>query len=643
MKGLLDALAAAAGYTGLRESVNLYPGSAQIDSDEHLYRSLTAGTRDLSPDQYERVQKAAVRQFVANPFTRRTVELPRDFFTAEGVEPECPEDPPELRAWLDRFWDDPVNRMDHFVEVMPLEYELLGEVVVPLFVGPDGFVRITMADPLTVSRTIADPGNGRVIIGVEFKAPSGHEQEPLVFPVVLGVGADDATILSAEALAKRATWTTRLAGRYGPNGLSSAFYFGANMIAGVTRGLSTVSASLDHLDQLDRNQFDMLERPGLMNAFIWHVVLQGAQRPEIDQWRKDHPTPPRPGTVNVTNEKETWTPVTPDLKATDLSTGFQTGKNYIVGNLGYAPGWFGEMEQTRASAAEATDPALRTVSARQKRIRTILTAILRYVVWSAVQAQKLPATAKDKKGREVSIWSLVGVRMPEIAPKDVAQGATALAQVTAAAQGAVEARLMSRGTAIRLITAAAHQLGVDVDPSDEEAAVERQAEEADAAAYEQAAEDRAARLAADAVARAAKPALMESVPPPAAPAVTVHAPVSVHVAPAPPAPAAAAPIHVETPVTVHVPPTVVENRVDVPAPKVEVPVTVEGSHVTVQAPPPAQIHVDAPVRIEEGAVRVSVEAPPAGPTTTIVQKTATLDDKGRTIATTERHETKPTE
>jgi len=471
MRGLLDAIASA-GKVPLREALVL--ASTSIDPDDALYRRIAGGhTRDIPPDQFRRVQEAAIRGYIMNPFTRRMAELPKDYMVGEGVSPIAPDG--AVQAWLDDFWSDPINQMDAMAELMALESEILGELALPVFVDPrTGKVRLTLVDTLMIRRCIPDPGNTRTLIGVHFYGP-GLPQFTL--PTILGPGVEDTDVLTAKAVAMREAWRSKLGNAFvdGPPP-EGVIYVGINRIAGQTRGLATMSASLDHADLLDRYQFDMLERAGILNAFVWQVTLMGAEDPEITAWKTKHPSPPRPGTVNVTNEKEKWEAVTPTLRQQDLSEGFKTARNYVAGNLGYSPGWLGDTSSTRASAAEQTDPSLKTVTAKQTRLKRILTNILQYVVWQGAAHGQIPKEVLVKGQLKVS-WRTVGVQMPEMSPKDVMRGATAFAQLATAVATAVTSGLLTSGTGTRLLAVITPHLGLDLDAEAEVLVLADQASE----------------------------------------------------------------------------------------------------------------------------------------------------------------------
>jgi hypothetical protein len=465
MRGLLTGLTDAARFRA-QEAVGASSAIDPIEvADAQTYRRLGSTLRDLSPAQYRRSQQAAIRGFITNPLTRRMAELPRDFMIGEGVKPFAPD--ATVQDWLIDFWTDPINRMDALVDTMCVESELLGELVLPFFVDAGARARLTLIDPLLVARTIPDPGNARTIIGVELGGQAGAES--LFVPTILGPGVDDAMILTKDAAQQRATWLTKLPATLQNIGFRGVFYVGLNRIAGMSRGLSEIATALDHIDRIDQNLFDMLERTGLLSAFVWKVTLQGAQLPDIAKWRDEHTEPPRPGTVQVSNEKETWEAVTPDLKQADFSVGFKTGRNYVVGNLGYSPAWMGDTESNRATAAEASDPALKTVTAKQTRFRHILVAILQQVTWEAVQGGKLPPTLVVGPTQQVrDTWRTVSVVMPEMSPKDVVRASGAFLQVSQAANQLVSSGIMSPELAARVIAQVTPHLGLEVDVAAEQ-------------------------------------------------------------------------------------------------------------------------------------------------------------------------------
>jgi hypothetical protein len=291
--------------------------------------------------------------------------------------------------------------------------------------------------------------------------------DAFVLPTLLGPAVDDPSVLSPEAVGLREKWRARLPAIFKGTAPVGVLYWGLNRIAGMTRGLSGLSGSLDHADRLDTNLFDMLERTGLMSAFVWAVTIEGATPEEIKAWQSKYAQPPRPGSVRVGNEKEKWEAVTPDLKLGDLTTGFRTARNYIAANQGLAPSWMGDVDGTRANADVQGDPTIKTMTGKQNRLKGMLLELLRQVVWEAVSRGKLPPTALDKQRQPVDAWRTVGLVMPEMNPKDMVRVAGALLQVSQAVSVAVAAGALSKATGTRLLSAVAPHLGVDVDAEEE--------------------------------------------------------------------------------------------------------------------------------------------------------------------------------
>lgn len=485
---VLDALAGLGGLPALTEAILPF-GTTTIDPDDRLYRRVTGGApfattlRDLPPELRTRLQETGLRQHYLNPLAGRLAELPRDFAIGEGVRPTAPD--PTVQAWLDAFWSDPINAMDELVDVLAVELELLGEAVFPLFVGTDGRTRLTLIDPLVIVRTRPDPGNARAIIGVELA--SSIPMKPYVLPTLLGVAVDEAAMLSAEAVRLRTEWRAALPAVFGSEAAAprGCLYASVGRIAGMSRGVAPIWRLIDHLQLIDETQFDMLERIKILNAFAWDVTLTGADQPLLDAWLARHPTPPKPATVNVHNEKESWTAVAPDLKAADLTTGFRTARNYVVGNAGYAPHFLGDVDANLATATASSDPAMKTIASRQTRLRRILTTLLQHVVAFGLEAGGSTMTPTlTIRGTTRPTWQTVGVQMPDPSPKDVGRIATAFAQLASGIATAVTGGYLSRTTATKLLVAMTPHLGVhDIDAQDEAAAIETDAAAETAAAY----------------------------------------------------------------------------------------------------------------------------------------------------------------
>lgn len=460
---LLDRLKSALGWGA--NAPNSAPGSriaeaagVVVDNDEDQWRRLTSDARrDLAPMTQARMQKVAAWLWEANLLANRLVELPIAYLLAEGVRLTCPD--PEGQRELDRFWNDPINRMDERLPELLRGLAVFGELCLPAFPGVvSGRVRLGYLDPAVIETVVADPLNPAQPIGiVTTKDVGGGAQRWAV--IVLGTEAD---CFGPRTQAIRATFQTGI-----------AFWFTVNALPGGVRGRSDLLAQADWLDGYDQFLFGELDRAQFMRAFVWDVTLKGATAADVEERAKKISTP-KPGTLRVHNDSEEWAAVTPGLQAADLTELGRLIRNHALGGMTIPEHWFGGGgDVNRAVGAEMSEPTLKMFGMRQRTLKTILETIGRYVLWSTLD----PTTTREPN------WESDRLRcdavFPEMSPRDTSKHAAALQQVVAACDMAIASGLMTELMAVQLIGTVAGKLGVEVNADKELARARQEREERD--------------------------------------------------------------------------------------------------------------------------------------------------------------------
>lgn len=423
-----------------------------IDADDDQWRKLSGdANRDLAPMTQHRMQKTAHYLWEANLLANRLIELPVAYLLAEGVQLKVNDE--DNQRVLDGFWRDPINEMDIKLPKKVRELALFGEQVYPVFVNEhDGHVRLGYLDPSFIADVMMDPDNPEQPIGIITTRDAKWKERK--YRVIIN---GDEDVFTERTQAIRKTFDT-----------GDAFYFRVNDLSSGKRGRSDILAQADWLDAYDQFLFGELDRAGFLRAFIWHVTLKGATAKEVEKRAKEI-TSPKPGSVRVTNDAETWADVTPDLKATDTSQGARLFRNHVLGGATMPETWFGGGgDVNRATAGEMNEPTFKIYTMRQKMWKHILESIGRYVLWQAAKAEN----AKVDFGKDE--WKVEAL-FPELAARDVSKYATALQQVIAACAIAITQKLLTRRTAVMLINAVAKLIGVEIDADKELADAEAEA------------------------------------------------------------------------------------------------------------------------------------------------------------------------
>lgn len=426
--------------TALREAAGV-----TIDDDEDQWRRLSGDAdRDLSPMSQARMRDTALYLWDANLLANRIIELPLAYILAEGVALAAGDD--TMQKHLDRFWADPINQLDIKLPKKLRELAIYGEQCWPTFVNDvDGHVRLGYLDPALIATVVVDPDNPEQPIGiVTTKDKQGHARRYRV--IVNG----PESVFTQRTQAIRETFDD-----------GEAFFFTVNDLSNGKRGRSDLRAPADWVDAYDQFLFGEIERYSFLRAFMWDVTLAGANQDEVDK-RAKQIQPPRPGSVRVHNESETWEAVTPDVKAGDTSEGARLFRNHVLGGATIPEHWFGGGgDVNRATGDSMGEPTFKVFSMRQRVVKHILECLGTYQL-----RQALKASTEGEPDWDDERLACEAV-FPEMTARDTSKYAAALGQVAVACAGAIEAGLMTDETAVQLIAAIAGRLGVEIDAADE--------------------------------------------------------------------------------------------------------------------------------------------------------------------------------
>jgi hypothetical protein len=416
-----------------------------IDKDEENWRPLTGDAqRDLSPITQERMRKMALYLWESNPLANRLIELPMAYLLAEGVRLTCKD--AEHQKLLDRFWKDPINKMGLKLPKKVRELSIYGEQCYPAFVNEhSGFVRLGYLDPALIETVVKDPDNPEQPIGIV--TVRGKRGTARRFRVIVN-GPED--VFTARTQEIRQTFND-----------GDAFYFTVNDLSNGNRGRSDLLAQIDWLDGYDEFLFGELDRWKFVRSFIWDVTLTGATEADVIE-RAKKITTPAPGSVRVHNDGEVWKAEAPDLKSYESAAAARLLRNHILGGGTMPEHWFGGGGDTnRATAAEMGEPTFKIYTMRQLMVKFMLEEIGGYVLRRA----SLATTTTEIDLSEDD--NIVTAEFPEMTAVDTTKYASALQQLITACAAAIDKGLLTKLTAVRLISAIAQRLGMKIDAETE--------------------------------------------------------------------------------------------------------------------------------------------------------------------------------
>lgn len=416
-----------------------------VDADEDQWRKLTGDAdRDLAPMTQARMQKLAAYLWESNPLANRIIELPVAFLLAEGV--KLASDNEDAQKTLNRFWNDPINRMAVKLPEKVRELSLYGEQCYPAFVNErNGAVRLGYLDPSLIATVVVDPDNPSQPIGVvTVKDRKGQARR---YKVIINGGEDVFTTRTQQI---RETFTD-----------GEAFYFRVNNLAAGARGRSDLLAAADWLDGYDQFLFGELDRAKFQRAFFWDVTMKGATPEQVEK-RAREISAPSPASVRVHNDSEEWKTEAPDLKAGDSSEHARLFRNHILGGRTIPEHWYGGGgDINRNAASEMGEPTFKDFSMRQSLWKEFLQEIGRYVLRKSALAARQAEPEFDDPAFEVNAV------FPELVVRDTTKWASALQQTAAALVIAIDRGLLTDETATKMLAVIAGRLGIEFDPAEE--------------------------------------------------------------------------------------------------------------------------------------------------------------------------------
>lgn len=431
-------------------------GVTVVDADDDDWRPLSGRSeKELTPLQFDRALKTSYYVWNQNPLGNRLIELPLAYLLGKGVTLTVPDS--KAQRVLDRHWADPINAWPIKLYKRLRELSIAGEQCWPVFVGDNGFVRVGYIDPERIETVVDDPDNSEQPIGIVLRPDKrGYRRK---YRVIVN-GPESVFAQTAQNI--RQTFVD-----------GDCFYFRVNDLCNGKRGRGDLVPVLDWLGAYDDFLFGELDGSDYRRRFIWDVTLKGADETFINK-RAAEIGAPSAGDTRVHNENETWTAVTPDLKAEDAQVGARLFRNHILGGLTLPEHWFGgAAEVNRATGDSMAEPTEKTFEVRQALIGLFLVEVGRFILradWGLLDGTE-PTEA------QADLLAKVAVQWPEMTTKDTSKFAAALQQVVSAAQLAISDNLLSPETALKLIAAIAEQLGVEIDPAEElDAAAKAQAD-----------------------------------------------------------------------------------------------------------------------------------------------------------------------
>lgn len=366
-----------------RESIG-----TSVDSDFWAFRRLTGDDRPdgLQPDVFMRFQRLASWLYMQNPLARRLADVVTDMCLGGGInidvvkDAQSDADAQKMKGYIDRFRQDPIGNFDwllpRFFTGLATVY---GELFLPCFVAQNGDVTVSYLEPNRVREVVFSPDNPLQALHVIQHARKPSEK-PFIWNVIAGEKTRDGGVrFPMHPLDREADALVRVEepDRYTYAG--EIFYFEANHL-GTGRGRSAFEPVFDWLHAYDSFLFGDLRNANLQTSFVWDVEIQGAEQPELEQRALEiRKNPPKPGEVNIHNEKEKWQALSPSLNAASHAQLGSQVKRVIGLALGLPSHLIGAEEGVNRTTSSSSDiPFLRRMEQRQAQLVQVVKTLIDY-------------------------------------------------------------------------------------------------------------------------------------------------------------------------------------------------------------------------------------------------------------------------
>lgn len=420
------------------------PIAANYDPKNDGYRRYSDSVlnRNLMPVQQSRMYEIAYYMWDASALFRRLAVMDKGFLFSGRV--TINSDDEDVQERINKFWYDEENLMDIRYPDKAMWLSILGDQLWPVEVNPHtGFVHLRYVDPSLIREVYVNAANTEQALQVELMGLSGKP------------GRKYEIIRKEQNIYSKAF--DRLDGE--------CFYLAINHPPSAPRGRSDYLTLFDWIDSLERYGYNYLERAELLLNFVWDITLNGMDESQIREWLKNNP-PPSPGSMRAHNEGVKWDAVSPELKATDFTGGFNMGKSFILGAAGRPESWFGSGGKAYQTEAEQMNQVpIADLEQRQGYHKYNIETLIQFVLDQAVIHGTL-APEKAQVG--------FNVNMPPVSNKDTAKALAGIPQLTAALVMAENQRWIRKETATKIFAFAADNFGFEIEPDDEIEAAEKE-------------------------------------------------------------------------------------------------------------------------------------------------------------------------
>jgi len=357
-------------------------------------RSLNQSDRDRYTYDRSSVLEQSLIAWRTNPLARRVVELTSQYVVGGGLTINCKNS--AAAKFLDQFWSHRLNRMPVRVSEMCDELTRTGNLFIILTTDAAGmsYVRLMPASHID-----------------EIISKDNDLEQPLLFKLKAGLDNLDPEPIPA----------------YDPNQddptKAVILQYAINRPAGAQWGEPDIAPLLVWLSRYSNWLQDRARLNRFRNAFLFVVQAKFASEAQ----RKARQTalnasPPKPGSILVADENETWKVINPRLDSSNAEKDGLALKKMIAAGAGIPLHFLAEPESaTRTTADAAGGPTFRRFEQRQQYFIWMIEDILRVIISrrSMIDSKlkkevDLSVTGADISSRDNSSLSQAAYYMVEV-------------------------------------------------------------------------------------------------------------------------------------------------------------------------------------------------------------------------------------
>ncbi|MHB1319275.1 MAG: hypothetical protein ACYCYF_11725, partial [Anaerolineae bacterium] len=318
--------------------------------------------------------------------------------------------PAAAQAWVQAFWNHPLNHLSDRIYAWCDELSRSGELFLVLSRNPvDGMSYVREIPALQIDAIETDPedrerelryhqlteeieGRWWPALGTgPLSTAAGLGTTP-----ALGTGplSSAAALVTTPALGTGPLSTGRALGTTSPGTATPAatgahqgppdgpdqvmLHYAINRPVGAVRGRSDLAQILPWLERYDLWLEDRVRINRYKGAYLWHVRLDNAQSGQLEAKRRQYARVPRSGSIIISDASEHWEAVSPQINADDVAADGKAIRLMIAAGAGVPLHYLAEGDSaTRATAREMGTPTLRRFAHRQFLFESILTDLIR--------------------------------------------------------------------------------------------------------------------------------------------------------------------------------------------------------------------------------------------------------------------------